>query len=112
MDTMQDYFMHRPSLRKIFVLIDGSLPPQKIDSEFLEVLQDDNIDFAIIITKVDKINQSDAHKYMEARKAEYKKVIKKIPEILISSSIKGRGRNEIVAYIEGLLEAGKEEIQE
>lgn len=88
MDTMQDYFMHRPTLRKVFVLIDGSLPPQKIDSEFLEVLQEDGIDFAIIITKVDKINQSDAHKYMEARKAEYKKVIKTIPEILISSSVK------------------------
>lgn len=104
MDTMQDYFMNRPTLRKVFVLIDGSLPPQKIDSEFLEVLQEDEIDFAIIITKVDKINQSDAHKYMEARKVEYKKVIKTIPEILISSSVKWRGRNEIVSYIEGLLE--------
>ena len=104
--------MHRPSLRKIFVLIDGSLPPQKIDSEFLEVLQDDDIDFAIIITKVDKVNQSDAHKYMEARKAEYKKVIKKIPEILISSSVKGRGRNEIVTYIEDLVAKEKEEEKE
>ena len=103
MDTMQEYFMNRPSLRKIFVLIDGSLPPQKIDSEFLEVLQDDDIDFAIIITKVDKINQSDAHKYMEARKIEYKKVIKKVPEIIISSSVKGRGRNEILVYIEELV---------
>ncbi|MEI6426295.1 MAG: hypothetical protein WCO66_02975, partial [Candidatus Absconditabacteria bacterium] len=51
----------------------------------------------------DKINQSDAHKYMEARKVEYKKVIKRIPEILISSSVKGRGRNEILAYIEDLV---------
>jgi hypothetical protein len=40
---------------------------------------------------------------MEARKVEYKKVIKKIPEILISSSVKWRGRNEILAYIEDLV---------
>lgn len=104
MDTMQDYFMKRPNLQKVFVLVDGSLPPQKIDSEFMEVLQDDNIDFALIITKIDKVNQKDAHKYMEARKAEYNKVLKTIPEMFISSSIKGRGRNEIVSYIEGLLE--------
>lgn len=108
MDTMQEYFMRRKSIRKVFVLIDGSLPPQKIDSEFLEVLHEDWINFAIIVTKVDKINQSDAHKYMEARKAEYKKVIKKVPEILISSSVKWRGRNEILAYIEDLVEKENE----
>ena len=105
---MQEYFMKRKSIRKVLVLIDGSLPPQKIDSEFLEVLHEDGINFAIIVTKVDKINQSEAHKYMEARKVEYKKVIKKIPEILISSSVKGRGRNEILAYIDGLLEKKSE----
>jgi len=108
MDTMQEYFMRRKSIRKVFVLIDGSLPPQKIDSEFLEVLHEDGINFAIIVTKVDKINQSDAHKYMEARKIEYKKVIKKIPEILISSSVKGRGRKEILEYIEDLVAKEKE----
>ena len=33
-DTMQDYLINRPTLQTVFLLIDGSIPPQNIDLDF------------------------------------------------------------------------------
>lgn len=62
MDTMQEYITNRPSLKRVFVLVDGSIPTQKIDLEFMQELKFSEIPFDIIITKIDKLNQSELHK--------------------------------------------------
>eukprot|EP00798_Chlamydomonas_sp_ICE-L_P010992 gene10992-18987_t len=49
-----DYFLNRPSLAMVFLLIDGSIPPQTIDLEYAAWLADHGVPFSIIFTKVDK----------------------------------------------------------
>jgi len=49
-------------------LIDGSLPPQKIDLEFISALTEENLNFALILTKTDKANQKTLHQNIKLLK--------------------------------------------
>ncbi|HNM33165.1 MAG TPA: ribosome biogenesis GTP-binding protein YihA/YsxC, partial [Chitinophagales bacterium] len=48
------YISNRMQLLTLFVLIDSSIPPQKIDVDFIDWLGEMRIPFAIIFTKTDK----------------------------------------------------------
>ena len=52
-----DYFIGREQLKKVFVLVDGNIPPQKIDLDFIYSLDQKNIPFDIVMTKIDKATQ-------------------------------------------------------
>jgi len=54
------------------VLIDGNIPPQKIDIEFILELVDEEIPFDIIVTKIDKSKQKELNKNLKAFKQELK----------------------------------------
>jgi GTP-binding protein len=88
MDTMYDYLTQRESLRRVFVLIDGNVPPQKIDIEFILELVDEEIPFDIIVTKIDKTKQKDLNKNLKAFKQELKFRDIIIPEFFLSSGTK------------------------
>jgi GTP-binding protein len=62
MDTMQEYLTQRKNLKKIFVLVDGSIQAQKIDIDFMQVLSEEKLDFVVVVTKIDKATQKDLHK--------------------------------------------------
>jgi GTP-binding protein len=88
MDTMYDYLTQRESLKRIFVLIDGKIPPQKIDLEFVMELVDEEIPFDIIITKIDKTKQKDLNKNIKAFKQELTSRKIAMPEFFLSSGLK------------------------
>lgn len=99
MDTMQEYLTQRPSLKTVFVLIDGSIEPQTIDFDFMEVLKEEHVPFEIVITKTDKVNQKDLHKNTTAFQKCYKDRFGDHPELFMTSSIKGRGKDKILEKI-------------
>ena len=103
MDTMQEYLTQRQSLKTVFVLVDGSIPPQTIDLEFMEVLKEDQIPFEIIITKTDKTNQKELHKHMTLFQNTYQDRFWETPLVFMTSSVKGRGKDKILEKIESLL---------
>jgi GTP-binding protein len=88
MDTMYDYLTQRESLRRVFVLIDGNIPPQKIDIEFILELVDEEIPFDIIITKIDKSKQKVLNQNIKSFKQELKSRSIMLPEFFLSSSDK------------------------
>lgn len=104
MDTMQEFLTQRESLKTIFVLIDWSIEPQSIDFEFIEVLKEDQIPFEIIITKTDKVNQKDLHKNTTALQKRYIEKFGHQPELIMTSSSKGRGKDKILDKIESFLQ--------
>lgn len=65
-DMITDYFMNRPWIAQICVLIDSSIPPQAIDLGFIKWLIDNNLPRTIVFTKTDKNNQSTLHKNITA----------------------------------------------
>lgn len=103
MDTMQEYLTKRESLKKVFILVDGSIPPQDIDFDFMDVLTEDQISFEIIVTKTDKTNQKELYKNSTAFQKKYEERFHKKPELFMTSSVKGRGKDQILKRIDDIL---------
>jgi len=97
-DETYEYFIDRKPL--ILVLIDGNIPPQKIDLEFLQALSEESLDFVIVVTKADKANQKTLHQNIRLLKQLVQKQIWFLPEIVVSSSVKKMGRDQILSIIE------------
>jgi len=96
------YILDRENLYCLFVLIDIRHDPQKIDIEFITWLGENHIPFAIIFTKADKLGKVTAAKNVAAYTNELKKFWEELPPVLISSSLDGTGREEIISYIESI----------
>ena len=97
-DETYEYFIDRKPL--ILVLIDGNIPPQKIDLEFLQALSEESLDFVIVVTKADKANQKMLHQNIRLLKQSVQKQIWFLPEMVVSSSVKKMGRDQILSIIE------------
>lgn len=97
-DKTYDYFLERKPF--IFVLIDGSISPQKIDLEFIQALKEENLIFSLIITKTDKANQKTLHQNLKLLKQTLQKQIGVVPEIFLSSTVKKLGKEQILWAIE------------
>lgn len=104
MDTMYDFLTKRESLKRIFVLIDGKIPPQKLDIEFILELVEEEIPFDIIITKTDKAKSKDLNNNIKAFKQELKSRNIMMPQFFLSSGIKWTGKEEILRHIEYCLQ--------
>jgi GTP-binding protein len=93
------YILDRENLYCLFVLIDIRHAPQKIDIEFITWLGENHIPFAIIFTKADKLGKVTAAKNVSAYTQELKKYWEELPPVLVSSSLDGTGRDEIITFI-------------
>lgn len=93
------YILERENLYCLFVLIDIRHEPQKIDIEFITWLGENNVPFAIIFTKADKIGKVSASKNVAEYSEELKKFWEELPPMLVSSSLDGTGRDEIISFI-------------
>ena len=95
-----NYLAKRDTLHCVFVLVDSRLSPQPIDLKFIEWMGEHNVPFIIVFTKIDKLAQRDWQKNVE----ELKKIIQEswveLPSIIVSSSVKKLGRDEILGSIQ------------
>ena len=96
------YILDRENLYCLFVLIDIRHEPQKIDVEFITWLGENHIPFAIIFTKADKLGKVSVEKNRAAYIQELSKIWEELPPILVSSSLNGTGREEIISFIENV----------
>ncbi|MDR0393981.1 MAG: ribosome biogenesis GTP-binding protein YihA/YsxC [Tannerella sp.] len=99
---IEDYILEREQLTNLFVLIDCRHEPQKIDLEFMEWLGENDIPFSIIFTKTDKIGKNKLSENLEAYRNKMFETWEELPPILVSSSEKREGREEILQYIEDI----------
>ncbi|MDR0955370.1 MAG: ribosome biogenesis GTP-binding protein YihA/YsxC [Rikenellaceae bacterium] len=99
-----DYINNRRQLVCLFVLIDSRLEPQKIDTEFIDLLGEKGIPFALIFTKIDKLTQNQ----LDSNLARYRRFLRQsweeLPPMLVSSAEKKTGQQEILAFIETCIE--------
>jgi GTP-binding protein len=96
------YVLERENLYCLFVLIDVRHSPQKIDLEFITWLGENNIPFAVVFTKSDKLGKVSVAKNVASYTSELKKFWNELPPFFVTSSIDGTGRDEIVAFIENI----------
>jgi len=58
---MEDYFINCPRLKLVLILIDARREFNVNDEEILTYVQENKIPYFVIVTKVDKVNQSEKH---------------------------------------------------
>lgn len=93
------YILQSPNLMSLFVLVDISISPQKIDIDFINNLGTNEIPFVILLTKSDKIKKSIRVKNVEAFKNILGETWAELPKMILTSSKKQLGKDEILAYI-------------
>lgn len=98
-----DYVLKCEKLHFLFVLVDSRLEPQKIDLSFIELLGQNGIPFGIIFTKADKLSQAQLNRSITTYKRTLSEQWEELPPMLVSSSEKGTGRDDILTFIDGLL---------
>lgn len=97
---IKNYAMHRNNLVCFFVLVDGRIPPQQLDLDFIEWLGDSQLPFVITLTKIDKINQQVKSKNLKMLKLKLSESWEQLPLIMETSAVKLTGREEILGFIE------------
>jgi GTP-binding protein len=98
-----DYVLKCEKMHFLFVLVDSRLEPQKIDLNFIELLGNNGIPFGIIFTKADKLSQAQLNRSVATFKKTMAEQWEELPPMFISSSEKGKGREEILTFIEEAL---------
>jgi GTP-binding protein len=95
----EEYILKRDNLVSLFVLLDTRHKPQRSDLEFMEFLGMNNIPFARVFTKSDKLSALSLDNSIDHYNSEMLKNWESLPASFITSAIKGNGRDEILNYI-------------
>jgi GTP-binding protein len=96
----EEYILKRENLVSLFVLLDTRHKPQRSDLEFMEFLGLNNIPFARVFTKSDKLTVTALKVSLENYNSEMMKNWESLPDSFITSAVKGNGRDQILSYIE------------
>lgn len=96
---ISDYVLRCEKLHFLFVLVDIRLEPQKIDLRFIEMLGQNGVPFGIIFTKADKLSKTQRAKSVERYCSALAEQWEELPPMLVSSSERTLGRDEILDFI-------------
>lgn len=96
---IERYCLLREQLISLFVLVDCRHEAQMIDLEFMEWLGENEVPFAIVFTKADKLGRERLKLNVEAYKAKMLETWVEIPPVFVTSSEKGTGETDLLSYI-------------
>lgn len=102
-DLIRAYLRGRPTLRRVFLLVDsrhGIKPP---DREIMTMLDEAAVPYQIVLTKVDKIGVPAALAVTAATEKALSSHPAAFPTVLVTSSEKGSGIEELRATLAALL---------
>jgi GTP-binding protein len=100
MNIITEYISKRSNLVSLFVLIDSRHKPQQSDMKFMEWLGINQIAFARVFTKCDKLNALNLVRSTDNYDNEMLKIWESVPPTFMTSAVKKTGRDEILNYIE------------
>ncbi|KAK7252152.1 hypothetical protein RIF29_35909 [Crotalaria pallida] len=99
------YFLNRNTLVAVLLLIDASVPPQKIDLDCANWLGRNNIPITFVFTKCDKMKVTKG-KRPDENIRDFQEIIrenyKQHPPWIMTSSVTGLGRDELLLHISQL----------
>ena len=101
--VIYDYITLSPDLVCLFVLVDSRHDIGQTDLDFIHDLALNEIPFAIIFTKCDKRGPNVLKAQIDADCRILSREWEELPPMLASSSETGAGRDEILSYIESIL---------
>lgn len=105
---IDSYILNRTELTCLFLLLDSRHEPQKIDLEFMNWLGEQEVPFAIIFTKIDKISKGRLKDNTEVYFNKLHETWEELPPVFYTSSEHKIGNDEILNYIEEINKSLKE----
>jgi GTP-binding protein len=93
------YLRKRPTLRRVFLLIDARRGIGEVDIGIMQQLDSSAVQYQVVLTKSDKIKKAELAEVIEAAKAALMKQPAAHPHIIATSSEKGLGLPELRATI-------------
>ena len=102
-EIISDYILHSEEMVLLFVLLDARHDLQQIDLDFITELGEEGIPFALIYTKCDKLGVNALKAQVERNAATLHETWEELPPTFCSSAETGAGRDEILSYIESIL---------
>lgn len=102
-DIIQGYINGSEDMVNLFVLLDSRHDIQAIDLKFLTELGEAGVPFSIIFTKCDKQGIFALENQIKINKEILLQYWEELPPVFLSSTETGKGREEILDYIETLL---------
>ncbi len=96
---LKDYLAGRPTLRRVFVLIDARHGIKNVDEEILALLDNAAVTFQVVLTKIDKVKSDDQIAILALVRSALSKHPAAFPELVMTSSAKGDGIDILRAII-------------
>ena len=99
-----DYINNSQEMVMLMVLIDSRHPLQDVDLRFIRELGEKGIPFGLIFTKADKQGKEALERQVLEIKGRLLEEWEELPPSFVSSSVKGTGKEEILNYIDSILQ--------
>jgi GTP-binding protein len=100
---IRKYLINRDNLQCVMVLIDARHEPQKLDLEFMTWLGINEVPFAMVFTKSDKLTRNHLERNIAHYKEEMLKSWEELPPLFVSSAETGSGRDDLLDFIEKII---------
>ena len=97
---IEEYLLNRQNLMNTYVLIDIRLEPQAKDINFINWLGENQLAFSIVFTKCDKLGKNKVNQSAAVFKNKLQETWAKLPEMILTSSVTGQGRDELLESID------------
>ena len=99
-----DYINNSQEMVMLMLLIDSRHPLQDVDLRFIRELGEKGIPFGLIFTKADKQGREALERQVLEIKGRLLEEWEELPPSFVSSSVKGTGKEEILNYIDSILQ--------
>ena len=96
---LRSYLAGRTTLRRAFVLIDARHGAKAVDEEIFTLLDKAAVPFQIVLTKTDKIKDSELDAVLDQVRGAARRHPAAYPEFVVTSSEKGRGIDDLRGII-------------
>jgi GTP-binding protein len=106
----ENYMLKRESMVSLFVLLDVRHKPQRSDLEFMELLGNNHIPFTRVFTKSDKLTKGAVEESLGLYDSIMLENWESLPVTFVTSVKDGRGREEILTYIEESINKFSEQV--
>ena len=97
------YVLDRMQMTLLFVLLDIRLEPQPIDLNFINMLGENGVPFALVFTKADKLSNEKQGKMVKSYLDTLKEQWEELPPYFVTSSASRQGRDDILNYIQDVI---------
>lgn len=99
-----NYLTKRENLHCVFLLIDSSISPQKVDLDFIRFMGISALPFVLVFNKIDKQSPNKIEKNIAAFCNEMKKEWEALPPVFKTSTVKKQGKELLLNYIASILQ--------